>query len=123
LFLPHPMELLGDVGHVESHFGPFRNGVSVGVRLVYGLRQTYHRLGNHFGCTRWNSKVMWVMSNLVSVHLEMVLELVEDRCTVCAKHTIAQESFWTHPMVLLGDMGHVESCFGLFGDCVSVAAS
>jgi hypothetical protein len=23
------MELLGDVGHVESHFGPFGNGVSV----------------------------------------------------------------------------------------------
>jgi hypothetical protein len=24
------------------------------------------------------------------------------------------------PMVLLGDMGHVESCFGLFGDNVYV---
>ena len=38
----HPMELLGDVGHVESR----------------------------------------------SVCLEMVLVLVQDRCTVCAKHTI-----------------------------------
>ena len=36
------MELLGDVGHVESR----------------------------------------------SIHLEMVLVLVQDRCTVCAKHTI-----------------------------------
>jgi hypothetical protein len=27
-----PMELLGDAGHVESHFGPFRDGVSVGGR-------------------------------------------------------------------------------------------
>jgi hypothetical protein len=26
------------------------------------------------------------------------------------------------PMELLGDMGHVESCFGLFGDNVSVGA-
>jgi hypothetical protein len=24
------MELLGDVGHVESHFSPFRDSVSVG---------------------------------------------------------------------------------------------
>jgi hypothetical protein len=40
-----PMELLGDVAHVESHFGPFSAGVSA--------RQ--------------------------------------DRCTVCAKHTIGSE--------------------------------
>jgi hypothetical protein len=62
------------------------------------------------------------MSNLILVYLEMVLESVEDRCTVCAKHTIAEESFWTYPMVLLGDMGHVESCSSLFGDSVSVTA-
>jgi hypothetical protein len=34
----------------------------------------------------------------------------------------AQKSFWSHPMELLGDVGHVESCFGLFGDSVSVGA-
>jgi hypothetical protein len=28
------------------------------------------------------------MSNIVSVYLEMVLVLVQDRCTVCAKCTI-----------------------------------
>jgi hypothetical protein len=33
-----------------------------------------------------------------------------------------QMSFWTHPMELLGDVGHVESCFGPFGDGVSVSA-
>jgi hypothetical protein len=27
------MELLGDVGHVESHFGPFGDSVTVGARL------------------------------------------------------------------------------------------
>jgi hypothetical protein len=32
------MEHLGDVGHVESHFGPFGDNVSVGARLVHGLR-------------------------------------------------------------------------------------
>jgi hypothetical protein len=26
------MELLGDVGHVECHFGPFGDSVSVGAR-------------------------------------------------------------------------------------------
>jgi hypothetical protein len=32
--------------------------------------------------------VMWVMSNPVSVHLEMELVSVQDRCTVCSKLTI-----------------------------------
>jgi hypothetical protein len=36
------MELLGDVGHVESCFGLFGDSVSFGARLVHGLRQTYH---------------------------------------------------------------------------------
>ena len=33
------MELLGDTGHVESHFGLFGDGVSVGARQVPGLHQ------------------------------------------------------------------------------------
>ena len=49
------MQLLGDMGHVESHFGPFGDGVSVGARYVHDLRQTYHRLQNRFGRTRWYS--------------------------------------------------------------------
>jgi hypothetical protein len=49
------MEPLGDVGHVESRFGPFGDGISVGATLVHVLRQTYSRLRNHFGCTRWYS--------------------------------------------------------------------
>jgi hypothetical protein len=48
----------------------------------------HHRLGSRFGRTRWNSKVMWVMVNLVSVCLETVLVSVQDRCMVCAKRTI-----------------------------------
>jgi hypothetical protein len=31
-FWTHPIEHLGDVGQVESHFGPFRDIVSIGVR-------------------------------------------------------------------------------------------
>ena len=30
------------MGHDESRFDPFGDSVSVGARLVHGLRQTYH---------------------------------------------------------------------------------
>jgi hypothetical protein len=43
------MELLGDVSHVESHFGLFEDSVSVTAGEVHGLYQTYDRLKNHFG--------------------------------------------------------------------------
>ena len=57
-----------------------------------------------------------VMSNHVSVRLEMVLVSLQDRCVVCPKHTKAQKSFWTHQMVLLGDEAQVEARFGPFGE-------
>ena len=50
---------------------------------------------------------MW---NIVSVRLEIMLV------------SVAQKSFWTHPMELQGDAGHVEPRFGPFGDSVSVGA-
>jgi hypothetical protein len=34
----------------------------------------------------------------------------------------AHKSFCTHPMELLDDMGHVESCFGQFGDSANLDA-
>jgi hypothetical protein len=49
------MKLLGDVGHVENHFGPFQDDVNVGARIVHGLRKMYLELWNHLGHTRWNS--------------------------------------------------------------------
>ena len=33
-----------------------------------------------------------------------------------------RKSFWKHPMELLDDEAQVESCFGPFGDSVSVGA-
>jgi len=60
---------------------------------------------------------MW---NLVSIHLETVLVWLQDRCTVCAKHTMSQKSFWTHQMVLLGDEGQVEARFGPFADSANL---
>ena len=51
---------------------------------------------------------------LVLVCLEIVLVMTQDRCTVCVKRTIGSEII----LELLGDMGHVKSHFGLFGDSV-----
>jgi hypothetical protein len=48
---------------------------------------------------------MW---NHASVHLEMTLVSVQDRCTVALNVPWAQKSFWTHPMALLGDEAQVE---------------
>jgi hypothetical protein len=82
------MGLLGDEAQVEARFGPFGDSATLDARLVHGLCQTYRRLGNSIGGTRWNSKVMWVMWNLVSICFETVLASVQDRCLVCVKRTI-----------------------------------
>jgi hypothetical protein len=83
------MELLGDEAQLEACFGPF--GDSANHDEVHSLHRTYHRLTNRFGRIQWNSKVTWVMWNLISVYLETVLVLVQDSWTVCAKHTIHSE--------------------------------
>jgi hypothetical protein len=46
------MELLGDMGNVESCYSLFGDSVSVGARKVHGLRQTYQRIRNPFGPAR-----------------------------------------------------------------------
>ena len=66
------MVLLGDEAQLEARFGLFGGSANLAARSVHSLRGTYHRLGNRFGRTRWNSKVTWVMWNLVSIHLEIV---------------------------------------------------
>ena len=62
----------------------------------------------------------WVMSNLVLNRLETVLVSAQDRCTVFAKHTMAQKSFWTPQMVLLGNEAQVEARFDLFGNSANL---
>ena len=51
-----------------------------------------------------------------------MLILTQDRCAVYAERTIGSEIILDAPMELLGDVGHVESHFGLFGDSVRVGA-
>jgi hypothetical protein len=82
---------------------------------------------------------MW---NHVSVYLEMLLVSVQNRYMVCAKHiigseivfdaldgctvyakrTIAQKSFWRHPMVLRGHEAQLDAHFGLFRDSANLDA-
>ena len=57
---------------------------------------------------------------LDAVYLEIVLILTQDRCMVCAEHTIGSEIVLNAPDGILRDVGHVESRFGPFGDSVSV---
>jgi hypothetical protein len=42
------MELLDDEAQVEDRFSPFGDSANLDVRLVHGLRQTYHKLRNCF---------------------------------------------------------------------------
>jgi hypothetical protein len=65
---------------------------------------------------------MWVLWNLISVHLEIVLVPVQDRSIVCKNVPYPHKPILTHLMELLGDVGHVESRFSLFGDSVSIGA-
>ena len=48
--------------------------------------------------------------------------MTQDGCMVCAERAKGLENILAHAMELLGDMGLVESCFGPFGDSVSVGA-
>ena len=82
----------------------------------------YHRLTNRFGCTRWYNKVTRLKWKLASVHLEKVLILTKDRCTVCVEHTISSEIILDTPDELLGDVGHVEPQLFPYRDSVIVGA-
>jgi hypothetical protein len=54
------------------------------------------------------------------VRLETVLASVQDRCTVCARHTIWSKIILDAPIVLLGDEAQVEARFGSFGDSANL---
>jgi hypothetical protein len=43
--------------------------------------------------------VLWVMWNIILVHVEIVLVSVQDRCIICAKHTIGLEIILDAPGV------------------------
>jgi hypothetical protein len=85
------MELLDDEAQVEAHFYPFGDSANLVARSVHSLRRTYHSLKNYFRCTQRYSEVIRLKRKLISVHLEILLILTQDRCTVCTEHTICSE--------------------------------
>ena len=108
------------MGQVESQFFPFGDSVSVGARWVHCLRQTYHQLRNHFGRTRSYHKVTGLKWKVVSVLLEIVLILTQDRGTVCVEHTNGSKIIFEHPLVLRSDEAQVKARFGPFGDSANL---
>ena len=85
-FWTHPKELLGDVGHVEPHFFPYVDSVSVDARQVYCLRQTQAEK------SFW-THLMVPLGDKAQVearfdYSEIVLFLKQDRCMVCVARTI-----------------------------------
>jgi len=64
--------------------------------------------------------VTWVLLNLVSDRLEIVLVLVEDRCTVGAKRCIGLDIVFNATMVQLGDEAQVEAPFSPFRDSANL---
>ena len=58
-------------------------------------------------CVRWN---------LTSVHLEIVLVLMQDRCMVCAQCTIGSETVLQAP----DEAGQVKAQYDLFGDSANL---
>jgi hypothetical protein len=65
------------------------------------------------------TRLKWKLN---SIHLEIVLIKTQDRCTVCVECTRGSVIILYTSDELLGDKGHVESRFGLFGDSVTVGS-
>jgi hypothetical protein len=68
----------------------------------------------------WNLVLVYLVAALVPVYFEMVLVSVQDR--FAPNIPKAQKSFWTHPMVLLGDEAQMQARFVSFGDNVILDA-
>ena len=62
---------------------------------------------------------MW---NLVSICLEIVLVLVQDRCTVYARRAMGSKIVLDTMMVLLCIEAQVDARFGLFGESAKLDA-
>jgi hypothetical protein len=66
--------------------------------------------------------MIWIMWNLVSVHLEIVFVSVQDRCTVWAKHNIASEIVLDAPDGTPRFKAQEEAQFSPFGDSANLDA-
>jgi hypothetical protein len=110
------MELLDDVGDVESHLFLFGDSVTV-VQDRCTVCTKYTICSKNVLDAPDDTPRSWG-SGESYVRFGIVLILTQDRFTVCVEHTIGSEIVWTHPMELIGDVGHVESRFFPFKDMV-----
>jgi hypothetical protein len=62
---------------------------------------------------------MW---NLILVRLETMSVSCKNGAGLRQMYHRLRESFWTHPMELLGDEAQVEARFSLFGDSANLDA-
>jgi hypothetical protein len=65
---------------------------------------------------------MWVLWNLVLVHLEIVLVLVQDMCTVYTKCTIGSKIVLDTPDGTPRFEAQLEARFGALGDSANLDA-
>jgi hypothetical protein len=65
---------------------------------------------------------MMLKTKLDSIRLEIVVILTQDRCMVCAKHTVGSEIILGELDGTLGDEAQVEAWFSPFGDSANVDA-
>jgi hypothetical protein len=77
IILGAPMEILGDVGHVEACFRLFGDCVNLDARNVHGLCRTHHRLRNHFRmvCSGQTEHLSCAEINTVSKWTDMSVNL------------------------------------------------
>jgi hypothetical protein len=64
----------------------------------------------------------WVMWNLISIHLETMLVLVQYRCMVYTECTIGSEIVLDAPSSTLGDKDQIEARFSPFADSANLNA-
>ena len=85
------MVLLGEEAQVEDRFSLFRDSGNIDARWCTVCAE--HTIGSKIilDAPDGTPRMTWVMSNLVSFHLETVLVSVQGRCTVCAKRNIGSE--------------------------------
>ena len=62
----------------------------------------------------------WVLWNLTSFRLEVVLASVQDRCMVCTKRTIGSEIILDATNGTSRYKNQVEAHFGMFGDSANL---
>ena len=85
------MDLLGDVGHVESRFSAFGDSVSVECKIGARFHVKRTRASESFYTNPMVLLVTMLKCKNDLVHLEIVLILTQDRCMLYSEPTISLE--------------------------------